>query len=232
MIDAIILAGGLGTRLAPILPHLPKTLAPIQKTPFLQLLINQLARSGIVSKIVMALSHKASAIESFIQSHSYSLPIEFSFEPSPLGTGGAILHALPKTTSDTLLILNGDSFFDLPLADFYHFHLTQKGSLTIACRYVEDCSRYGSILFDNSQKIYRFTEKSQTPTNGWINSGIYLIQRHLFSPFCAGVYSLESEFFPQFLQSTAFAYLHTGAFIDIGTPSSYREAQEILQPWT
>ena len=232
MIDAIVLAGGLGTRLAQTVPHLPKTLAPIQKTPFLQLLLNQLAQSGLISKVVMALGHKASAIESFIQSNSYPLPIEFSFESSPLGTGGAILQALSKTKSDPLLILNGDSFFDISFSDFYRFHTAEKGSLTIACRYVEDSSRYGSILFDESQRIYRFTEKTQGSQPGWISAGIYLIQRDLFSPFSPGVYSLENEFFPKFLQSTAFAYLHAGDFIDIGTPSSYEEAQKILQPWT
>lgn len=232
MIDAIVLAGGLGTRLAQTIPHLPKALAPIRETPFLQLLLNQLAQSGIVSKVVMALGHKASSIESFIHSQVYPFPIELSFEQSPLGTGGAVLNALPKTTTDTLLILNGDSFFDLSLADFYHFHQTQEGSLTIACRYVEDSSRYGSILFDEFQRIYRFIEKQPDSKSGWISSGIYLAQKNLFSRYSPGIHSLENEFFPQFLQFPTLAYLHTGAFIDIGTPSSYEEAQTILQPWT
>jgi len=232
MVDAIVLAGGLGTRLAQTIPLLPKALAPIRGIPFLHLLLTQIANSKIASTIVMALGHKASSIENFIEIQGpLSIPIQYSTEKFPLGTGGAVLYALPKTKSSTLLILNGDTFFDLPFEDFYNFHIQQKSSLTIACRYSSDCSRYGEILFDPSHRILQFTEKSRDAKGGWISGGIYLIQRELFDPFSSGTYSLENDFFPQFLKKGAFAYPHAGAFIDIGTPVSYEEAQNILQPW-
>lgn len=229
MIDAILLTGGLGTRLAQTVPHLPKALAPIQGTPFLQLLFEQLHASGLISKIILALGYKASAIQSYCQSLPY--PIEFSIETTPLGTGGAILHALSKTTSSTLLVMNGDSFFDLSLSSFLAFHREQQSDFTIACREVEDASRYGAVEFDSRQRIVSFSEKSQSVKPGWINAGLYLIEKRVLSPFPHSSLSLEKEIFPCLLTKKLFAYPHSGVFIDIGTQNSYFEAQEILNPW-
>lgn len=231
MVTAIILAGGLGTRLAEAVPHLPKALAPIQGVPFLQLLLHQLEMSGIASKVILALGYKASPIQSFLQHRSYAFQLDFSIESTPLGTGGALLHALPQADSKTLLVLNGDSYFDLSLSAFLHFHCAQNGDLSIACQQVENTSRYGAIEIDPFHRITRFCEKSGSQQPGWINAGIYLMQKELLNSFACGSYSLEKDFFPLFLQKNIFAYCHEGAFIDIGTPSSYREAQEILKPW-
>lgn len=229
MITAIVLAGGLGTRLAPVIPHLPKALAPIQGVPFLQLLLRQLEKSSIISKIVLALGHKAESIQQFL-AHT-SLPIHYSIEPSPLGTGGALLHALPQADGSTLLVLNGDSFFDLSIPHFLDFHLSHAADLSIACREVEDTSRYGSVEWDSTLHIRGFREKSSLSQPGWINAGLYLIQKDLLKPFSPGVYSLEKDLFPQFLKKKALAYPNVGSFIDIGTPNSYNEAQQILNPW-
>jgi D-glycero-alpha-D-manno-heptose 1-phosphate guanylyltransferase len=232
MVTALILAGGLGTRLASVLPHLPKTLAPIQNVPFLQLLFNQLENSKIVTQIILSLGHKADAIEEFLTKKRCSIPIDLSIEPSPLGTGGALLYTLPKITTDTLLILNGDSYFHLPLAQFLHFHETKKSDFSIACKAVENGSRYGVIEIDpTSKKILSFKEKPPKSDPAIINAGIYLIEKHLLSPLTPGHYSLEKDFFPLFLKKNSFAYLHEGSFIDIGTPTSYNEAQTILAPW-
>lgn len=229
MVAAVILAGGLGTRLAQTVPHLPKALAPIQGVPFLQLLLQQLEKSGIISKIVLALGHKAASIQEFL-THT-SLPIHYSIEPSPLGTGGALLHALPQADGQTLLVLNGDSFFDLSLSHFLDFHRAHAADLSIACREVEDTSRYGSVEWDSTFQIRGFREKSSLSQPGWINAGLYLIQKDLLKRFSPGIYSLEKDFFPQFLKKKALAYPNAGSFIDIGTPNSYNEAQELLKPW-
>ena len=231
MVTAIILAGGLGTRLAQTVPHLPKALAPIQGIPFLKLLFDQLEKAAIVSKIILALGHKAASIESFIQSQIPDIPLELSIELSPLGTGGALLHALNIPCSETLLVLNGDTHFDLPLSAFLNYHQTCKADITLACRQVPDTSRYGSVVFDSSSRITAFREKSSTPQPGWINAGIYLIEKKLLSPLEPGIRSIENDFFPQFLKKNFFAFPHQGSFVDIGTPSSYNEAQEILKPW-
>lgn len=233
MVHVVILAGGLGTRLAPAIPHLPKALAPIQGIPFLKLLLDQIERAQIASKVVLALGHKADSIQKFLVQQPYSFQLNFSVESSPLGTGGALIHALNETDSETLLVLNGDSYFDISFHDFICFHKKKQADMTIACREVEDVSRYGAVKIDpNSQRVQIFQEKLDVIGPGLINAGLYLIERRLLTLFSPGVCSLEKEVFPVLLEKKLFAYCQAGSFIDIGTPSSYNEAQEILKPWT
>lgn len=231
MTTAIVLAGGFGTRLASVVPHLPKALAPIQSTPFLHILLQQLDRSGVVSKVILALGYKAVDIQSFISNQDYSFPIEYSIESTPLGTGGALLQALAKAESDPLIAMNGDSFFDLDFSDFLHFHRSKNALFTMACREIEDCSRFGAIEIGPDLRIRSFSEKSAIPRKGWINAGIYCLQKDLFSSYPAEPYSLEKDFFPTLIKRDCFAFAHNGKFIDIGTANSYSEAQEILKPW-
>ncbi len=231
MLTAVILAGGLGTRLAPILSHLPKTLAPIQGVPFLQLLFDQLEKSALISKVILALGHKAADVQSFLKTQTYSFTVELSIEPAPLGTGGALLYALPRTKGETLIILNGDSYFNLSLSDFLNFHLQKQADLTIACHQIEDISRYGSIDIDSDSRILNYREKSPISQRGWINAGLYLIEKSLLTPFDTKPCSIEKDLFPQFLIKKVFAYCEEATFIDIGTPTSYNQAQEILKPW-
>lgn len=231
MVTTLILAGGLGTRLAQRVPHLPKALAPIQGIPFLELLLQQIGKLQFVSKIVLALGHQASAIELFITSLKKEIPVEFSIESTPLGTGGAVLNALKQVTDTTLLVLNGDTYFDLNFEKFVHFHQELGADITIACRKVEDTTRYGSVTVDRSNRVTSFNEKSLRTGPGSINGGIYLIEKNILSDFPSGVYSIEHDFFPKFLQRKFFAFEDNGRFIDIGTPDSYNEAQEILKPW-
>ena len=232
MVTAIVLAGGLGTRLLASVPHLPKALAPIRGIPFLKLLLNQLEASNIVKEIILALGHKAEAIRTFIDTYHSPIPIKLSVEPTPLGTGGALIQALPLASSSPLLVLNGDTYFDLPFASFLNFHKTRKADITLACREVSDTSRYGSIEITPSLRIASVSEKAPISQSGWINGGIYLIETHLLTPFPQGQYSIEKDFFPQFVKKWCYAFPHDGNFIDIGTPNSYNEAQEILKRWT
>ena len=233
-LDAVVLAGGLGTRLATTVPHLPKALAPIQGTPFLDIVLHQLLSSKAVSRIFFALGHKASHILSFLEQKKSPIPLIPLLEESPLGTAGALLHAYPHTVSDPLLVLNGDSFFDLAVSDFLQFHLDHKSQATLAIRYMDDASRYGSIQCDAAQRILSFQEKSTLSSAGWINAGIYLFQRNLLAPHAshAPPLSLEKDLFPSFIASGISAYPHRGTFIDIGTATSYVQAQDILKPWT
>jgi D-glycero-alpha-D-manno-heptose 1-phosphate guanylyltransferase len=232
MLDAIILAGGLGSRLANRVPEIPKALAPIQGIPFLQLCLSQLSASPFISKIVMALGHRADAIRSYLQKQiDFPIPIEYSIESSPLGTGGSILFALPRTEQETLLVVNGDTFCDLSIEDFYAFHDSKHANLSIAAVQVDDCSRYGSIQIGAEQRIYGFEEKSNRSRKGWINAGAYLIQKKSLTGAQEGPSSLEKDLIPLFIGNGLYAFLHTGVFIDIGTPRSYEQAQTILQPW-
>jgi D-glycero-alpha-D-manno-heptose 1-phosphate guanylyltransferase len=232
MIEAIILAGGLGTRLAAAVPHLPKALAPIQGTAFLDLLLKQLKSSGILSKAVLAAGFRAQAIRDYYQNNPSALPLEFSMEETPLGTGGALLEALSKTTSETLLVLNGDCFTDLSYKDFLNFHKKRQSPLSFAVLHSEDLSRYGSIQFDETDgRVLDFQEKSSQRRVGYLSAGIYLIQREALLSFAEKPCSIETDLFPKMLPKGAFAYVHEGTFLDIGTPQSYEMAQKILQPW-
>jgi D-glycero-alpha-D-manno-heptose 1-phosphate guanylyltransferase len=229
VVDVIVLAGGLGTRLRSTIPTLPKAMAPIHNIPFLQILLGKLKQGRFISKIVMALGYQAKIIADFL---STGTDLDFSIEPHLLGTGGAVLWSLPKTSSQTVLIVNGDTFFDLDLQGFYDFHVKKQASATLAVRWVENVGRYGSVQVDSEQRILQFEEKSDQSKNGLVSAGMYLIQREMFSSFLNGsIYSMEKDFIPIFLKKNVFAYLDEGVFIDIGTADSYQEAQKTLEPW-
>ncbi len=228
-IDVIILAGGLGTRLRGAIPHLPKALAPIQGTPFLQILLKKLLRFSRISKMIIALGHKADEISSFLR----PLPsIVLSIESVPLGTGGAILQALDKTNQETLLVVNGDTFFNIDLDSFYEFHKKKHSLATLAIRYEQNKKGFGSLKINSDLSIARFEEKSTSSNKGWVSGGVYLFEKKLFSGFKKNQnYSLEYDLLPLFIQKKAFAYCSAATFIDIGTPESYDQAQHLLQPW-
>lgn len=219
--DAIILAGGLGTRLREVLADKPKPLAPIRGRPFLDLLLDQL--QGKVERVILAVGYKAEAIKGQYGSKQ----LLFSEEKTPLGTGGALKQALTFAKGSPVLVLNGDSYFDIRFDDFFAFHQRLDADVTLACRAVEDVSRYGSLQIDKEGKIIAFQEKKPLKEPGWINGGIYLIHPPLLHPF-SGVFSLEKDFFPSLLKKKMFAYLSSEKFIDIGTKESYLKAQEIL----
>ncbi|MBI3508853.1 MAG: nucleotidyltransferase family protein [Chlamydiia bacterium] len=222
--EALLLVGGLGTRLA--LPNLPKALAPIQQIPFLKILLDQLTHWQ-VSKIVLAIGHRAQAIVDYV--NSLHLPIEYSWETAPLGTGGALLNALSKIRAETFLVMNGDSFFDLPLAPFLELHRTHSAVATIACHHIEDISRYGSLELEETGRIRCFQEKRGESKPGWINAGIYLMQKKALEAFPLRSCSLEKDIFPTLIPQGVFAYRHSATFIDIGTPQSLQDAQNVLK---
>lgn len=222
MLDAIILAGGLGTRLEKTVPHLPKPLAPINGTPFLDLLLKQLALSGQVRQVILAIGHKADQIKERYKETTFL----FSEETTLLGTAGGVKQALQLVETDQVWVLNGDSYFELSLHEMHLAHKKNGSDLTIACKEMEDASRYGSVLFNDDFRIKSFKEKESSKGCGWINGGIYLMKKDLLDSFNA--FSLEKEVFPHLLNKHIFAYPSFGKFIDIGTEESYYRAQELL----
>ncbi len=228
MIECIILAGGLGTRLRSSVPDKPKPLAPIQGVPFLDILLNRL---NFVSKVVLAISYKASQIIDHYQKNPPSFRIEYSIEETLLGTGGAIAYAMQKTTSSPILVLNGDSFLDFSFESLLQSHLENQADLTIVSTHVENASRYGQLNIDfPSQKIQGFQEKSEDIHPGWINAGVYLMERTLFNGLDLGpTFSFEKDALPLLLNKKVFSHPCSGTFIDIGTPESFEAAQHILK---
>lgn len=229
MIDCIILAGGMGTRLRSVVADRPKPLALIDGVPFLALLMHALAESGLVRKAVLAVGYKADAIIDFISSHPLPFPVEFSREEEPLDTGGAVKKALEKTETDHVLVLNGDSYFEFSLEKFLQQHLKNGVDATLIYTHVDNASRFGRLEIEGD-KVKAFQEKTDRSEPGFINAGVYLFKRALFEKFSLPErFSLERDLFPLVVPQGMRAFRADGVFIDIGTPDSYLLAQTILQ---
>jgi D-glycero-alpha-D-manno-heptose 1-phosphate guanylyltransferase len=222
MIDCIILTGGAGTRLRPIVSDRPKPLALIQGVPFLNLLISQV--KPIAKKIILAVSYLKDQIIANYPNCSFSL------EEHPLGTGGAIKKALAQVTTEHVLVMNGDSFLDFDFHPFLEAHRKKNGDVTILYRSTPDASRYGTLQME-LDRIVGFHEKKEGA--GLVSTGVYLFKSDAFQSLGLGeVFSLEKEAFPLLLKrKKMFGLACDGFFIDIGTPESYREAQNQLQPF-
>lgn len=228
MIDCIVLAGGLGTRLRSVVADRPKPLALIDGVPFLSLLMHTLAASRQVRKTVLAVGYQAEAIVKFFSYRPFAMPVEFSGEELPLGTGGAVKKALEMTESEYVLVLNGDSYVEFSLANLLEQHQNDSVQATLVYTHLEDASRFGRLEIDN-KRVLAFQEKTDAKAPGFINAGVYLFNRTIFDSFSLPEqFSLERDLFP--LITPMGAFRAGGRFIDIGTPDSYREAQTFLQP--
>lgn len=230
-VDAIILAGGLGTRLRDVVSDLPKPLAPVNGRPFLDILLTMLDRSGCVGKVVLAVGHLGEkVISAYGNRPDFGFPIVFSEERELLGTGGAIKLALQKTASPLVMALNGDSFVEVDLQGLVAFHEERGAAMTVVLREVPDAARYGSVALDTDGRVASFAEKVSGGSGGLINAGIYLFRRELFDDVAGNrVVSLEKDLFPLFLDQGVYGYVTHGKFIDIGLPETYAEAQGYLK---
>jgi len=155
--------------------------------------------------------------------------IRCSREPAPLGTAGALRLALPHTTSDPVLAMNGDSLCEADLAAFLAFHRLSQAKASIVLTHVEDASRYAKVRFDDHGRVTRFDEKIPAAGPGWISAGIYLLSRDLIGQIPADrAVSIERETFPAWIGRGLYAWPGGARFIDIGTPQSYLDAQSFL----
>jgi NDP-sugar pyrophosphorylase family protein len=223
--DAIVLAGGLGSRLREALPNRQKVTAPIGGKPFLSKLIDWLTKAGI-GRIVLAAGHRASDVEAVAAAYSGRKPaVSVSVEPAPLGTGGAARLALQMTGSDPLLVLNGDSFADIDLAALRQFHSARHARVSLALVAAPSASRYGLVETDSDGAVRAFSEKPAAAGGGAINAGVYLFERAALSALPEQIpLSLERDVFPGLINHGLYAMLFDAAFIDIGTPESLQAA--------
>lgn len=221
--EAIILAGGFGTRLAHIVNDVPKPMAPVAGQPFLKYVMDDLIKKGI-TKTVMAVGYKKEKIMDYFGQKYKGCKVIYSEEDEPLFTGGAIKKALKKCQDENIFIVNGDTFFDVNLLDMLDNHRKNNSELTIATKRMKNFDRYGTIIEDNG-KIINFIEKKKQ-INGIINGGIYLIQKDLLLTFQNEKFSFETEFMEKKVNVLKiYSYLSTGYFIDIGIPEDYLKAQ-------
>lgn len=228
-LPALLLVGGMGTRLRSVVSSKPKPLAPVGDIPFLELLVRQLRSQGI-RRLVMCTGYQAEQVrEEFGDGHRWGVAIEYSNEPSPLGTAGAIKFAEPfLAQASDFLVMNGDSFLQFDFREFHRFHREHGGLASIAVRSVPDASRYGTVHLGRRNRVIGFSEKMGIQESGLINGGVYLFQRAILEHIPEGPASLEKDVLPGILENGAFALQQHGMFIDIGTPEDYARAQALF----
>ena len=227
-ITVAILAGGMGARLRPVVSDRPKVLAPVGNRPFLAWWLDALEAQGF-RDVVLCTGYRAAQVEEAFGKSVGHLSLRYSVEDTPLGTGGAIHKALPLVRSSTLLVLNGDSFCHQDLRPFVtqHFERACRASLLVTS--VPDSGRHGCVQLGADGQVKRFQEKSGQSSQGWINAGIYLLSRDLFSVLPAHMsISLERDLLPRWLNQEIHAFPSSGRFIDIGTPESLAVATEFF----
>lgn len=224
--EVIILAGGLGTRLKPILQDTPKPMALIRGKPFLGYILDQIREWGI-HRVILSVGYQYQDIQSFFSARQGEVEIIYSIENELLGTGGGILNAMDRTVGNDVLVLNGDSMYRIGLQSFVEFHTARHASMSIALRHKVETHRYGLVELNDQQQVTGFTEKNRISGGGWINGGIYMINRDFFRQHSPGErFSLEKDFFPRCVHTKQiYGYPANGYFIDIGTPESLKRAQ-------
>jgi D-glycero-alpha-D-manno-heptose 1-phosphate guanylyltransferase len=224
--EAIILAGGFGTRLQEVLPDLPKALAPINGRPFLDYQFDYLDVFGI-NHIILSVGYMHEKIIGHYGNQYKDIKLDYAIETEPLGTGGGLLLAMQKVEGNSVIVLNGDTFFMIDFKKFVDIHRAKESKLSIILREVVDVSRYGSVERDENKLITGFFEKSKKKGTGYINGGIYLINKAFFlSHNLPEKFSLEKDFFEKIYQNhKILGILCRQYFIDIGIPSDYQRAQ-------
>lgn len=227
---AVVLAGGLGTRLREAVADRPKVLAEVCGRPFLFHLLDDLEAAG-VRTVVLCTGFMAQAVRAAVGERHGGMAVRYSVEERPLGTGGALRLALGQVDSDPVLVANGDSLFRTDLGRFRAWHLARELQASLLLARVDDASRFGRVERNPLGRITRFAEKDGVASPGWINAGIYLLDRSRIEAIPPGQpVSLEHDIFPQWLTQGFYGMTAKGLFMDIGTPESYRRAETALQP--
>lgn len=225
---AVILAGGLGTRLRSVVADRPKVLAEVAGRPFLAHLLDQLVPAGI-GHVVLCTGHLGEQIESAFGSSYRGMRVTCSREPTPLGTAGALRFALPHVSTGTLLVLNGDSYCAADPLAFAARHRSLGLDGTLLLVEVPDTSRYGLVRTDPQGRLAGFEEKGSHTGTGWINAGWYLLQRTLIEAVPPDrAVSFERDMLPQWTDGRIGTFPCRVPFLDIGLPETYAQTEAFL----
>ncbi len=233
-VQAVILCGGLGTRLSGVVPDLPQALAPVAGRPFLDYVLENLAAAGI-RDIVLCTSHRGEQIEAaYVREASCGLSVAYSTEPALPGTAGALTHAAPLIQGNPFLLLNGSSLLEVDLEPMLAAHLASGASATVALTRVLAPERYGIVSLDPNGEIRAFSEKKAAVADDrsdcdgtLVNAGVYLLDRRLLQriPAAPPAVSFEHQVLPGLIGQGLFGFVTDGFFVDIRVPEDYRRAQ-------
>jgi NDP-sugar pyrophosphorylase family protein len=231
-LDVLVIAGGLGTRIQPVLGDTPKLLAPIGGRPYLAYLLDWLRDFG-AKRIVLSLGHRAQAVVDFLDRHRSSYDdqtVVTVTEPLPLGTAGAIRFVRSNLHTDPVLVMNGDSFADADLCAFLAHHRRAQAKATLLCAEVDDAGRYGRIELDGEGRIRGFIEKDPDfHGRSIVSAGVYLFSAALLDEIAgSSATSLEHDVFGRAPSGSFNAFAGRFAFIDIGTPESLKLAERLF----
>ncbi|MDO4294767.1 MAG: nucleotidyltransferase family protein [bacterium] len=228
--QAILLAGGLGTRLRSVVNDRPKPMALAKGKPFMEYLIHELAKQGI-TEIIFAVGYKGSMVEDYFKDGaSFGLQISYAYEEELLGTAGAIKNAGRFVHDESFLVLNADTFYLFSYEKLWQLAAKEQTDMALVLREVEDISRYGEAqLLGN--RLVGFNEKTSEKRAGTINGGIYWMSRRLLDEIPDGKVSLENEMIPRWMKEgkKIGGLVHDGYFIDIGIPEDYFRFREDVE---
>ncbi len=226
-IDVVILCGGLGVRLRPVISDRPKVLAKIGDAAFLDILLNNLAKYEL-KNIILCVGYMKEQIKAHFNSNK-NYNIKFSEEDEPLGTGGALKKARPLIKSNPFIVLNGDSVCNITFREFFEFHINKKGILSMVLARSKKVQDFGSVALNSSQRIMSFKEKVTCTDECLVNAGIYLMQKEVFSYMPdENHFSLEYDLFPKLIHDNCYGFITESELIDIGTPERYEKAINLI----
>jgi len=227
--EAIILAGGLGTRLRSAVPDLPKCMASVNEKPFLTYVIGHLQSQGITD-FIFSLGYKSEVIVAFLEQSFPSLSFKTSVEEDPLGTGGAVKKALTIAKDKDVLIANGDTLFTIDTALLADIHSLRRSYCTLSLKPMKNFDRYGVVEMDDLNIIKQFSEK-RFYESGFINGGVYLLNKKTFlEENLADKFSFETDYLEKFYKTRKMCgVVQDTYFIDIGIPEDYARAQKELK---
>jgi D-glycero-alpha-D-manno-heptose 1-phosphate guanylyltransferase len=229
MVEAIVLAGGQGTRLRSVVMDVPKPMAEIAGRPFLWWLMTRLNRQG-VGRVILSLGYKSDVIQKYFGTKFEDIQIAYTVEKEPLGTGGAMKYALESATVQKVVVLNGDSYADINIRDLFYNFASGNGHLGVTVAYRRNSARYGSLIIDKKTNIITGFKEKQCHGAGHVNAGVYCLRRDIFEKYSgAAKFSFETDFLPTQLRALRpVALKGVRRFIDIGLPKDYALAQSLI----
>ncbi len=224
-IDVVILAGGLGTRLRSVVSDRPKVMADMGGKPFLDLLVEYLRGAGF-GRIILSVGH----LKDQVKDHYAGKGILFAEEEEPLGTGGGVKNTERLVLSDPFFVMNGDSWLPagIDLRALHDFHRENDALVTLALARPRNEKDYGAVFMDKNSRISRFNEKLKEKGDHFLNAGVYVMNREIFSRMPSGSFSLEVDFFPKLVGDAFYGFPAEGEVVDIGTPERYEAAKKIF----
>ena len=228
--DVIILCGGAGTRLRSVTGETPKGMASVAGRPFLELLLEQLKRQSF-TRIILAVGYQSDLIRSHFGETFPDLALMYSTEANPLGTAGAIRNAAHLVTSESMLVMNGDSYTDVNLASLVDAHFSSKADASLVVVSADDRTDCGFVLLNPDNTVAAFNEKHASSGARFVNAGVYVLTANIVDDIPVGrSISLEQEVLPAWVTQgkTIAAFIHDGTCVDIGTPDRFRSAQSLL----